>query len=301
MLATEFLRSDWLEPLSLTIRGRLVCLDRPLVMGIVNATPDSFYAASRALDAGAAVERARRLIEEGADIVDIGACSTRPGSQPADEAEEAARLFPTLDAVRKALPEAIISVDTFRASIASRCMEEWNVEIINDITGGADPEMYDAVANFGATYVLMHNRGVAAEKETAQMYGPDVVADIVRELAFKVNDARKAGICNLIVDPGFGFSKTTEQSMEILARLGCLKVLGCPILVGISRKRMAGSLAATIALNTAAVLNGADIIRVHDATEGVVAARTAGSLRALRREEPEIRRFLLNGVLEHIK
>ena len=283
----EFVQKIGLNPLTLTIRGRLVELCRPLVMGILNLTPDSFYAGSRETDAQAAALRARKMIEEGADIIDIGACSTRPGSAPVSEEEEMMRLEGPLTEIRRALPKAVISVDTFRSSIARECMARLGVEIINDITGGADPAMYATVASAGACYILMHNRGASASAHPSENYGPDVVADVVSELAFKVNEARKAGICNLIVDPGFGFAKDTGQNYAILSRLECLKELGCPILVGLSRKRMAreacgcdvaDSLVPTVALNTVALMKGAFIIRVHDVKEGVMTVKTIEAL-----------------------
>lgn len=260
---------------------------RPLVMGILNVTPDSFYAGSRAMSSSDIKRKADSLIAEGADIIDIGACSTRPGSKPAEAAEELERLESAFEVIKGIEKKVLVSVDTFRSDIAEKCLSRWNVDIINDISGGADPEMIETVARHNACYILMHNRGISAEAECSQIYGEDIVADVVSELAFKVNEARKAGICNLIVDPGFGFGKSTEQNFEILKRLQDFRVLECPVLVGVSRKRMtreaAGSdstesLASTIALNTAAMLKGANIIRVHDVKEGLAAARMADLL-----------------------
>lgn len=262
-------------------------------MGILNLTPDSFYATSREMDPVAAARRVSAMVNEGADIIDIGACSTRPGSAPVSADEEMRRLSAPLEAIRAACPEALVSIDTFRADVARECVERWNVDFINDISGGADPEMFATVAKAGCGYVLMHNRGFAAAERPDEDYGEDVAATVLKELAFKVGEARLAGVCNLIVDPGFGFGKTTEQNFRLLACLDAFKALGCPVLVGLSRKKMvreacecdaADSLSGTIALNAAALMNGASIIRVHDVEEG---AHTARSIGRLWREAPE--------------
>lgn len=283
----ENLTDSIVSPPSITLRGRIVEFDRPWVMGILNITPDSFYAPSRVTDPREIVRRARAMLKAGADILDIGACSTRPGSESAGEEEELQRLVPALDALRNELPDAIISVDTFRAKVAEECIRRWNADIINDISGGEDPEMFATVAAGKAGYVLMHMRGTPSDMDSRCAYGSDIVADVVRELAFKLDRARQAQLSNVIVDPGFGFAKTTEQNLVILKRLSCLKELGCPIMVGISRKRMAreaggsdaaDSLTATIALNAVALMNGASIIRVHDVEEGYYTAESMGKL-----------------------
>lgn len=272
--------------MTLNIRGKIIEMDRPRVMGIVNITPDSFYPGSRAMDAAQAVARTRTLLEEGADIIDIGACSTRPGSTPPSPREEMERLECVMPAIRGAFPEALISIDTYRAEVAGECLRRWHVEIINDVSGGEDPSMYATVAGHGAAYVLMHTRGDAASMDSLAAYG-DVVAETVSELAFRLDKARLAGLSNVIIDPGFGFAKSAEQSLRLLSRLDWLKELGCPILVGISRKRMAreaaeceaaDSLVPTVALNAVAISKGADFIRVHDVREGVLTAKTIGKL-----------------------
>lgn len=261
-------------------------LTRPLVMGIVNVTPDSFYEGSRASTPEEVVTRVGTMLGEGADIVDIGACSTRPGSVSVDADEEIRRLEGPLEAVRRAFPEAVLSLDTFRASVADECIRRWSVDIVNDISGGADPDMFRVVGNRGVPYVLTHMRGTPADMDSRCSYG-DVVADVTRELAFRLNEARLAGIADVFVDPGFGFAKTVGQNLLLLRHLVCLEVLGCPLLVGISRKRMAripgsenaaASLASTVALNAVAVSKGAAVIRVHDVTEGVAVARSIGRL-----------------------
>lgn len=261
----------------IVIGGRIESFRTPIVMGILNVTPDSFFASSRVASAREAAGRVGRMLEEGADIIDIGACSTRPGSDTVSYEDEMSRLEGALEEIRASYPEALISVDTFRARIAAECIERWNVAIINDVSGGKDPEMFPVVASNKAAYVLMHSRSTPKEMDSACAYS-DVVADVTRELAFRLDEARRAGVCNVIVDPGFGFAKTTAQNFELLSRLDWLKVLGCPLLAGISRKRMAlphagakpeDALATTVALNTVALMKGAAIIRVHDVKEAV--------------------------------
>lgn len=268
-------------PLTLSIKGRLFEMTRPWVMGILNVTPDSFHPSSRAQSPEEAACKAAEMAAAGADIIDVGACSTRPGSVSVSEEEELRRLEGAMEAIRRRLPSGsvLISVDTFRASVAAECLRRWDVDIINDVSGGADPGMFPTVARHGAAYVLMHSRGCPADMDSRCGYG-DVVADVIRELAFRLNEARLAGLCNVIIDPGFGFAKTVGQNLTLLRHLDRFRVLGCPVLAGISRKRMTvdGSLASTIALNAVAIAAGASIIRVHDVAEGVATAQTVGSL-----------------------
>lgn len=239
---------------------------RPRIMGILNATPDSFYPGSRFMDAAGAVHRVGEMIAEGADFIDIGACSTRPGSEPPTVGEELRRLEEVVPSVRDAYPDVWISIDTFRAEVARECLGRWKVDVINDVSGGADPEMFSVVGDSGAAYVLMHSRGTAATMDTLCSYG-SVVEEVTEELAFRLDAARSAGLCNVMVDPGFGFAKTPEQGLELLRRLDWLSVLGAPLLVGISRKRMAPTPAATAALDTLALERGAAVLRVHDVKE----------------------------------
>ena len=274
-------------PLTLNIRGRLVEFSRPWVMGILNLTPDSFFPGSRTLDGEEALKRVRGMIRQGVDIIDIGGCSTRPGSESVTAEEELLRLAPVLEAIRKEFPDILISVDTFRSSVAEECLERWKVDIINDISGGEDPEMFHVVAAAGACYVLMHMRGTPADMDTRCVYAADVTTEVIKELAFKLDRARLAGVANVIVDPGFGFAKNSEQNYELLANLEKLKVLECPILVGLSRKRMvrdaagcdvADALIPTVAMNAAAILNGANIIRAHDVAEACLTAKAMEKL-----------------------
>lgn len=257
--------------------GTLIDLERPMVMGIVNATPDSFYSGSRTPDMSDIIERSRRLLEEGADCLDVGGYSSRPGCEDVPYEEEWRRLDSALGAIRARVgDDVLLSVDTFRAGIARRCVEKYGVNIINDISGGtADAEMFPAVAELKVGYVLTHMRGTPATMTALTNYD-DVVADVIRELAFRVSDLRRLGVADVIVDPGFGFAKTTEQNFTLLKNLKEFEILNCPILAGLSRKSMIwktlGSSAekalnGTTALNMAALMNGADILRVHDVKE----------------------------------
>ncbi len=213
---------------SIEIRGRLLSLSRPKVMGIINVTPDSFHAASRAGDNAAGI--ARRMLDDGADILDIGGYSTRPGAAPVSSDEEYDRLAPALDAIRRDCPDAILSVDTFRADVARKVVTNFGVDIINDIGGGTlDPDMIPAVAELQVPYVLMHLRGTPATMQQLTQYD-DVAADVLSDLAFKVADCRQAGIADVIVDPGFGFAKTTDQNYRLLAALDLFHSLNCPVL-----------------------------------------------------------------------
>lgn len=266
--------------MTICINGALHDFSPAWVMGIINATPDSFYSGSRTPHADAIASRARRLLEEGADCIDIGGYSSRPGAADVSADEEYSRLSTALEQVRRVREDAIISVDTFRASVARRCVEDWGVQIINDISGGTlDPEMFATVAGLGVAYVLMHMRGTPQTMSGLTAYG-DVTAEVISDLAFKLADLRQAGVADVIVDPGFGFAKTVEQNFELLRRLDEFNILGCPLLAGVSRKSMIWrtlgctpeeSLNGTTVLNTMALERGASILRVHD----VRAAREA--------------------------
>ena len=269
---------------SLNLRGRLVEIDKPLVMGIINATPDSFYSDSRMLDAHDIACKANEMAQQGADIIDLGACSTRPGAQVVDASEEIMRLNVAVKAVRQAVgSEMLLSVDTFRASVARHCVEELGVDIINDISGGdLDPLMHSTVAQLQVPYVVMHMRGTPATMQQFTNYDGDVAAVVLEELARKVDALHQCGINDVIADPGFGFAKTVEQNYRIMSQLEVFHALDVPLLVGISRKSMiqrvlncdaAHALNGTTALNTIALMKGAHILRVHD-VRAAVEART---------------------------
>lgn len=270
---------------TINIRGRLLEIDRPLVMGILNVTDDSFYGGCRVMEEEAVAARVRQIRDEHADILDIGACSTRPGSESVDEATEWERLRRALVIVGREWPEAVVSVDTFRAGVARKCVEA-GADIINDVTGGSDPDMFHTVASLHVPYILMHMRGVPATMQSLTDYA-DVTADVITELAFKVRQLRERGVCDIIIDPGFGFAKTVEQNYEMMSRLEEFVKMDLPVLVGISRKTMIwkplsitpdDALPGTVALNTFAMLHGADIVRVHDVAAAVQARDVVGML-----------------------
>lgn len=273
---------------SLNLKGRLVTIDRPWVMGIINITPDSFYSGSRVNDEHVLIERVGRMLDDGADVLDIGACSTRPGSESVDAQGEMARLDWALTAIRRAFPDAILSVDTYRAEVARRCVAEWGVDIINDISAGTlDPEMFATVAQLKVPYVLMHMRGTPETMSSLTDY-QNVAAEVLEWMARRIDELRQMGVADIIADPGFGFAKTLEQNYELLARLDAFHALDAPLLVGVSRKRMIytplqctadEALNGTTVINTIALLQGAHFLRVHDVKAAVEAVKLTTLLR----------------------
>lgn len=270
------------SPFSLTLRGSRQEFARPLVMGVLNATPDSFYAGCRTSDDEAIAARVREIVEQGGDIIDIGAYSTRPGASDVDAGEELARLRRAMAVVKREAPQVITSVDTFRADVARAAVGELGVDIINDVSGGTlDADMFPAVAALGVPYILMHMRGTPATMQQYTQYD-DVTAQVVECLAGRIAQLRDMGAGDIISDPGFGFSKTLEQNYEMLAGLEQFHSLGVPLLVGVSRKsviyRLLGTtphqaLNGTTVVNTLALAAGAHILRVHDVKEAVEACK----------------------------
>lgn len=270
---------EYFKPYSLNLSGRLLEVSSPLVMGILNVTPDSFYSGSRCGDAEGKIRaRVRQILAEGGRIIDIGGYSSRPMADDVTPEEEWRRLSLALKILREEAPEAIVSVDTFRAVVAERCVGEYGVDIVNDISAGElDADMIATVARLKVPYVMMHMRGNPHTMQGLTDYD-DVTAEVLRFLGGKVKKAAYAGIADIIVDPGFGFSKTLDQNYRLLASLEVLQELGCPLLAGVSRKSMIynllgvspeESLGGTIAVNTLALLKGASILRVHDVKEAV--------------------------------
>lgn len=265
---------------SLNIRGELMTFDVPKVMGIINVTPDSFYAGSRVETDEAICRRVRQLREEGTDIIDIGGYSTRPGAGSVSSEEEYCRLADGLEIIRREWEDAVVSVDTFRADVARRCVADWSVDIINDVGGGElDNHIWDVVAESGVAYVLMHMRGTPDNMSSLTQY-EDVSAEVLAVLAKRTAELRLRGVANIIIDPGFGFAKDVSQNYRLLADLNMFHIEDAPVLAGLSRKTMiwkplnitpdeAGN--GTTVLNTIALMNGADLLRVHD----VKAAREA--------------------------
>lgn len=273
---------------SLNLKGRLVTIDRPWVMGIVNVTPDSFYSGSRVADEQSLVQRVRQMLAEGADVIDVGACSTRPGGEQVDAQGEMERLGWALGIIRREQPDVVLSVDTYRADVARSCVEQWGADIINDISGGTiDDTMFSTVATLGVPYVLMHMRGTPETMAQMTDY-ENVTGDVLEWMAHRVDDLRQRGVADVIVDPGFGFAKTVEQNYELLAGLEAFHALEAPLLVGVSRKRMIymplgcgadEALNGTTVLNSVALLQGAHFLRVHDVLAATQAVRLITMLR----------------------
>lgn len=268
--------------MTLNVRGRLLDLSVPVVMGIVNVTPDSFFGGSRSVAADDLIARVGQLLTEGAAIIDIGAVSTRPDAAPVSESEEMRRLDAALSVVRHHFPQAIISIDTFRAEVARRCIEEFGVDIINDISGGADPDIYNIVSCARVPYILMHGATGLGPATIPAADTPDIVPDMLRFFARRIEQLHDMGVADVIIDPGFGFGKTLGDNYTVLRRLADFHVLGAPLLVGLSRKSMIWrvlqatpdeALNGTTVLNTIALAAGAHILRVHDVRPAIEAIR----------------------------
>ncbi len=266
--------------LTINAGGKLIDLSRPQVMGILNVTPDSFYDNSRCPDAKMVTERVATLLNEGADMIDVGGYSSRPGCDDVSIDEEKRRLAIGFEAIRKLNPDAIISVDTFRSEVARWSIQEWGVQIVNDISGGEmDDKMFDTVAQLQVPYVMMHMRGTPQNMMHEQyLHYDDVTAEVLQYFAAKINRLTLMGINDIIIDPGLGFSKTIDDNYRLMRHLDEFARLGLPILVGISRKSMiykllgttpAESLNGTTVLNTLALMGGANILRVHDVRQAV--------------------------------
>jgi dihydropteroate synthase len=269
------------------IKGCLYSLNKPKVMGILNLTPDSFFEGSRVpTDKKSVLEEAERKIKEGADFLDLGGYSTRPGAEDISIAEEIARVIPAISEIKKNFPEILLSIDTFRSQVAKAAIES-GAELINDISAGnLDPEMLPLVAKLGVPYIAMHMKGTPQTMQSETEYS-DLVPDVLTYFSKKIEQFRKLGIKDVILDPGFGFAKTREQNFELLRNLSSFKRLGSPILVGVSRKSMIyktleisanEALNGTTALNMFALLQGADILRVHDVKEAKETIELAAQL-----------------------
>jgi len=258
------------ESYSINVGGELLSLEKPIVMGILNATPDSFYQHHEGAEAIRL--HTRQMLDEGATILDVGACSTRPGFTPPDEREEMRRLRDALAVVRQEAPRAILSVDTFRAGVAKMCVEEFGVQIVNDISGGElDKEMFQTVAELHVPYVLTHNKALPQEEGI-------FLSEFLQEMGSKVEALHELGVCDIILDPGFGFNKTLEQNYILMQNLDILHELDCPLLVGVSHKSMIYKLLGTTpqeasngttVLHTVALQKGAHILRAHEVKEAM--------------------------------
>ena len=267
---------------TLTIKGELISLEEPLVMGILNVTPDSFYEGSRKQTETDIRNRIEEILQEGGRIIDLGGYSSRPDAQDVSPEEEMERLCLALRILRDEYPKAMVSVDTFRADIARRCVEEYGAAIINDISGGElDAAMFPTIADLHIPYIIMHMRGTPKTMQQHCDY-QNLTADILLYFSKKIEQLHLMGVNDIIIDPGFGFSKTLEQNYELMRHLADFSLFEKPLLVGISRKSMiykllggtpTESLNGTTVLNTYALLNGANILRVHDVKAAVEAVR----------------------------
>lgn len=266
----------------INVNGKLMDLSAPQVMGILNVTPDSFYAKSRKNGDAQVSARVNQIIDDGASIIDIGAYSSRPDAEDVSEEEEIARLRPALALINKEHPDAVISVDTFRAEVARVCVKEYGVAIINDISGGTlDAGMFDAVAELNVPYILMHIQGTPQDMQHKPHYD-DFIKEVFLYFAEKIDRLHQMGVKDIIVDPGFGFGKTVDNNYELLQHLQDFKLFKLPILVGVSRKSMITKLLGittdealngTSVIDTISLTKGADILRVHDVKEAVQAVK----------------------------
>jgi dihydropteroate synthase len=271
---------------SWNLRGRLLLAEQPLVMGVLNLTEDSFHAGSRTMEPELAVRRAVRMLDEGADMLDLGAQSTRPGSVRIDAEVELSRLLPVIGGVLSERPGACLSVDTYHAAVASGAVEAGAL-VVNDISGGLmDEAMLGTVAGLGVPYVCMHMQGRPETMQLSPRYG-DVVAEVLDHLAERIDACRSAGIRDMAIDPGFGFGKTVAHNYALLDALSLFRAFGLPVLAGLSRKSMiqqvlsvgaSEALNGTTVLNTVALMKGADILRVHDVREAREAVRLVSML-----------------------
>jgi len=261
---------------TINVNGRLMDLSEPQVMGILNVTSDSFYAASRQQTDEGILKRAQQILEEGGSIIDIGAYSSRPGANDVSPKEETERLSHALELIRNKYPKAVISVDTFRADVARICVEKYKVDIINDISAGEmDKKMFDTIAELNVPYIIMHMQGTPQNMQNSPHYN-NLIQEVFYYFSKKVQLLRDKGVKDIILDPGFGFGKTIEHNYELLDHLQDFGIFELPVLVGISRKSMIykyiggdpeSSLNGTTILNTISLLKGANILRVHDVKE----------------------------------
>jgi dihydropteroate synthase len=257
---------------AINCRGQLVDLSRPLIMGILNVTPDSFFDGGKFTEEKAIFEQVAKMIDEGATIIDIGGQSTRPGAKALSVRQEENRVLPVIASLMAKFPDLLISADTFRSTVARKAIQE-GAAIINDISGGdLDPEMFHTIAEEEVPYILMHMQGVPETMQVDPSYD-NVVTSVYSALLKKVSMLRSLGVADIIVDPGFGFGKTVEHNYRLLQSLQLFRNTGCPVLAGMSRKSMIckvlkvkpeNALNGTTALNMIALLNGASILRVHD-------------------------------------
>ncbi len=273
---------------TLNINGRLISPSYPIVMGIVNITPDSFYQGSRTMSSKDILNRCEKIMVEGGEIIDIGAYSSRPDADDISAEEEKMRLSGILGIIRKEFPDTIISIDTYRSELAKMAVNDFGANMINDISGGSlDNNMFETIASLHVPYILMHMKGTPQTMKTENKY-VDLMSDILKYFAEKVNILKMMGVADIIIDPGFGFAKNITQNFQLLEKLDQLQFLNLPLLVGVSRKSFIyktlgitpeEALNGTISMNTIALLKGADILRVHDVKEAVECIKLIRSLK----------------------
>jgi dihydropteroate synthase len=283
--ATKFLK----RKNTINLNGRLLDLAKPVVMGILNVTPDSFFDGGKYKTEKKVLKRAEEILEQGGTIIDIGALSTQPGAEAISTKDEIDRLLPAVKSVKKAFPNAFVSIDTYRSWVALKVIEDCGPCMVNDVSGGNfDVHMYDTVGKLGVPYVLMHMQGTPLKMQENPEY-EDIIRDISMFFTDCVKKLTKAGVKDVIIDPGFGFGKTLEHNYELLNRLDSFKVFQLPLLVGVSRKSMISKLLGsnteealngTSVVNTLALMGGADILRVHDVREAVEAVRIMNMVRS---------------------
>lgn len=269
--------------------GELIDLSTPIVMGVLNVTPDSFYDGGRYNSLLGALERARQIVDEGGSIIDIGAYSTRPNADDISTEEEISRLLPVVQAVKKEFPDVIVSIDTFRSEVARKIVDECGCCIINDISGGTmDDNMFETVAQLNVPYILMHIQGTPKTMQQKPQYN-NITKEVIKKLSEGVFKLHELGVSDVIIDPGFGFGKTIEHNYELFNHLDAFRFFELPVLVGISRKSMIykmfkntpnDSLNATTVLNTLALQAGANILRVHDVQQAVEAVKIVEQLKS---------------------
>jgi dihydropteroate synthase len=283
--ATKFLK----RKNTINLGGRILDLAKPVVMGILNVTPDSFFDGGKYKTEKKILKRAEEILEQGGSIIDIGAVSTQPGTDGIPTKDEIERLLPAVKAVKKAFPNAFISIDTYRSWVALKVIEECGPCIVNDVSGGNfDVHMFDTVGKLGVPYILMHIQGTPLKMQVNPVY-EDIIRDISLFFTDQVKKLTKAGVKDVIIDPGFGFGKTIEHNYELLNRLDSFKVFQLPLMVGVSRKSMIykllknnpdEALNGTSIINTLALMGGTDILRVHDVREAVEAIRILNMVRS---------------------
>ncbi|WP_289041465.1 dihydropteroate synthase [uncultured Zobellia sp.] len=272
--------------MTLNCKGRLIQLSTPKVMGILNCTPDSFYDGGKYRDNDSILEQTEKMLNDGATFIDVGGYSSRPGAEHVTEEEEIKRMLPLTELLLKHFPDIILSIDTFRSKVAAACLDA-GAAMINDISAGKlDEQMLPTVAKHRVPYIMMHMKGTPQTMQQQTTYN-DLLVDIISYFSERINAAKALGIADIVIDPGFGFAKTLEQNYEVLQKLGLFKNLEHPLLIGLSRKSMIykvlktdakNALNGTTALNMAAIMNGANILRVHDVKEAYECVKLAEEL-----------------------